>query len=265
MQNWTVRKIRASKGGAPLATVTAYDAITGCIADDAGVALILVGDSLGTTSLGFSTTLPVTMEMMLHHVAAVRRGVQRALLVADMPFLSYHLSTEEALRNAGRFLQEAGADAVKLEGGACRAEVIRALVANGIPVMAHLGVLPQSVKASGYAAKGRTEDEVARLEDDVRAVAEAGAFCTVLECVMADVAERLTAISPVPTIGIGSGNACDGQILVVADLLGLTDGPLPRFLKRYATCGDIAKAAVAAYVADVQSRAYPGPEHVYRA
>ncbi|NLE40938.1 MAG: 3-methyl-2-oxobutanoate hydroxymethyltransferase [Lentisphaerae bacterium] len=265
MQNWTVRKIRESKGGAPLATVTAYDAITGRIADDAGVALILVGDSLGTTSLGFSTTLPVTMEMMLHHVAAVRRGVQRALLVADMPFLSYHLSTEEALRNAGRFLQEAGADAVKLEGGACRAEVIRALVANGIPVMAHLGVLPQSVKASGYAAKGRTEDEVARLEDDVRAVAEAGAFCTVLECVMADVAERLTAISPVPTIGIGSGNACDGQILVIADLLGLTDGPLPRFVKRYATCGDIAKAAVAAYVADVQSRAYPGPEHVYRA
>ena len=264
MQNWTVKKIVEAKGGIPLATLTAYDTLTARLADSAGVPLILVGDSLGTTALGFSTTIPVTMDMMLHHVAAVRRGVQNAVVVADMPFLSYQVSTKEAIRNAGRFMQEAGADAVKLEGGVIRADLIRALVGNGIPVMAHLGVLPQSVKASGYAAKGRIETEIERLKQDVTAVAEAGAFCTVLECVLADVATELTALSPIPTIGIGSGNGCDGQILVMADLLGLTPGPLPRFVKPYAQCGAIAQAAITTYISDVQSRVYPDAEHVYR-
>lgn len=264
MQNWTVRKIRDNKGKKPLATLTAYDAITGRLADSAGAALILVGDSLGTTSLGFATTIPVTMDMMLHHVAAVRRGVQNAVVVADMPFLSYQISIPEAIRNAGRFMQESGADAVKLEGGVVRADLIRALVDNGFPVMAHLGVLPQSVKANGYSAQGRSEAERERLKNDVKAVADAGAFCTVLECVMADVAKELTALSPVPTIGIGSGNACDGQIIVIADLLGLTDGPVPKFVKPYAQCGEIAKGAIASYIADVQSRAYPDDDHSYR-
>lgn len=263
MQNWTVRKIRESKGAVPLAAMTAFDAITGRIADAAGVALILVGDSLGTTSLGFQNTLPVSMEMMLHHVAAVRRGVQHALVVADMPFLSYHVSIEEAIRNAGRFLQEAGADAVKLEGGRCRKDLITALTNNGIPVMAHVGMLPQSIKTSGLAAKGRNETETALLEKDTLAVSDGGAFCTVLECVTAATARHLTTLSPIPTIGIGSGPDCDGQILVLADCLGLTEGPLPRFVKKFANCGEIAQNAVAAYVSEVQNRTYPGPEHTY--
>ncbi len=263
MPTWTIRKISEHKGGAPLATLTAYDTITGRIADSAGVALILVGDSLGTTSLGFTTTIPVTMEMMLHHVAAVRRGVHNAVVVADMPFLSYQTSTAEAIRNAGRFMQEAGADAVKLEGGVIRAELIRTLVNNGIPVMAHLGVLPQSVKTSGYAAKGGLPSELDLLKKDVVAVAEAGAFCTVLECVRADAAGELTALSPVPTIGIGSGVHCDGQIIVIADLLGLTEGSLPKFVKPYAQCGQVAKAAIEAYLSDVQNGVYPDAEHSY--
>lgn len=263
MQTWTIKKITENKGKTPLATVTAYDTITGRIADSAGVPLILVGDSLGTTALGFKTTIPVTLDMMLHHVAAVRRGVQNAVLVADMPFLSYQTSMEDAIRNAGRFMQEAGADAVKLEGGVIRAEIIRTLVDNGIPVMAHVGVLPQSVKTSGYSAKGGHEAELTLLKHDVLAVAKAGVFCTVLECVREDAARELTALSSVPTIGIGSGIHCDGQILVLADLLGLTEGPLPKFVKQYAQCGEIAKAAIAAYISDVQGGVYPDSEHAY--
>lgn len=264
MQNWTIPKIIKAKNTTPLATITAYDAITGRLADAAGAALILVGDSLGTTALGFSTTIPVTMEIMLHHVAAVRRSVRNAVVVADMPFLSYQTATETAVRNAGRFMQEAGADAVKLEGGAIRADLIRTLVNNGIPVMAHIGVLPQSVKTSGYAAQGGTTAEYERLKTDALAVAEAGAFCTVLECVRENTARELTACSPVPTIGIGSGVHCDGQIIVIADLLGFTAPPLPKFVKPYAQCGATAQAAIEAYIADVQQRTYPDAEHSYQ-
>ncbi len=263
MQKWTIRKIHATKTPPPLATITAYDALTGRLADDAGAALILVGDSLGTTALGFSTTIPVTMDMMLHHVSAVRRAVRHAVLVADMPFLSYQTDTQTAIRNAGRFLQETGADAVKLEGGTLRAPLIRTLVDNGIPVMAHIGVLPQSVKTSGYAARGGTAEERERLLSDALSVAEAGAFCTVLECVREDVAQMLTEQSPVPTIGIGSGVHCNGQIMVMADLLGLTPEPLPKFVKPYADCGRIAQSAIEAYVSDVQNRVYPDAAHSY--
>ena len=263
---WTIKKIAAWKTQTdtqqdapkePLATVTAYDAITGRIADAAGAALVLVGDSLGDTALGFDSTLPVTMEMMLHHTAATRRGVRDAALVADMPFMSYQASQSEAIANAGKFLQLAGADAVKLEGGRIRAPLIKALTDNGIPVMAHIGLMPQSFKQSGYAVKGRDEAEMAQIRDDLLAVAEAGAFCVVLECVNPALAAELTRLSPIPTIGIGSGAACDGQVLVISDLLGLTDKTPPKFVKRFANLFPAAVAAVADYAAEVRARKYP--------
>jgi 3-methyl-2-oxobutanoate hydroxymethyltransferase len=261
---WTVKKIRESKGKEPLPTITAYDAITARMADEAGMPLILVGDSLGTTSLGFETTVPVTMEIMLHHTKAVRKGAKNSLIVADLPFLSYQINDDEAIRNAGRFLQEAGADAVKLEGGEMRAPLIKKLVDNGIPVMAHLGVLPQSVKESGYAAKGRTDEDFERLKKDILAINNAGAFCVVLECVTSDAACELTKISTVPTIGIGSGNGCDGQIIVISDLLGMIEGPVPKFVKKYAEFASTGKSAIEDFIADVKSRVYPGEEHTYK-
>lgn len=261
MSKQTIKKIRDLKGREPITCITAYDTITAKIADDAGIEIVLVGDSLGTTALGFDTTIPVTMEIMKHHAAAVRRGVTNALLVADLPFLSYQTSMSDAISNAGALLRESGADAVKLEGGVIRADVIRTLVDNGIPVMAHIGLLPQSVKASGYAVKGRTEEAVDALRRDILAVAESGAFSVVLECVTGPVAEELTKISPIPTIGIGAGAGCDGQVLVIADLLGLTPGRVPSFVKQYADCGNIAGDAVRAYIADVKARAFPDEAH----
>ena len=263
---YTAKKIAAHKATdnpVPIAVVTAYDTITGRIADAAGVPIVLVGDSLGNTALGFESTIPVTMEMMLHHTAAVRRGVKNAVVVADMPFMSYHASRAEGIANAGRLIQQAGADAVKLEGGVMRAALIKELVANGIPVMAHIGLLPQSHKAAGYAIRGGNDSESALLKADLEAVVEAGAFCVVLECVRAKLAAELTAMSPAPTIGIGSGNACDGQVLVMTDILGLTDGEPPKFVKRFANLGEQASAAVSAYVSEVQTRAYPDAEHSY--
>ncbi len=263
MKAWTAAKIRTAKGKGKLPCLTAYDAMTARLVDAAGIPLVLVGDSLATTTLGFDTTLPATMEIMLHHTAAVARATKQALVVADMPFLSYQLSIAQALRNAGRFLQEAGADAVKLEGGALRAETIAALVANGIPVMAHLGVLPQSVREAGYRSRGHAGEEAERLKEDAVTVVEAGAFAVVLECVSAPLAAVLTRALPVPTIGIGSGVECDGQILVLADLLGLTPDPAPRFVRRFARL-DIAFAeAITAYRDSVVDGSYPGPEHSY--
>jgi 3-methyl-2-oxobutanoate hydroxymethyltransferase len=262
---YTAKKIAALKAAgsfAPLAVATAYDAITGRFAEAAGAPVVLVGDSLGNTALGFESTIPVTMEMMLHHTAAVRRGVKNALVVADMPFMSYHASRAEAVVNAGRFLQVAGADAVKLEGGVLRAELIREIVGNGIPVMAHIGLLPQSLKVAGFATKGGSEAEAEALRADIAAVVEAGAFCVVLECVRAELAAELSALSPVPTIGIGSGAGCDGQVLVMADLLGLTEGA-PKFVRRFANLGELAVGAVRDYVEAVRAREYPGVEHSY--
>ncbi len=259
---WTVRKFREAKGRELLPCVTAYDYLTGKIVDRAGVPLVLVGDSLCTTALGHPTTIPATMEIMLHHAAAVRRAVVNALLVGDMPFLTY-TTPEQALRNAGRFLQEAGTDAVKIEGGVTHAHIIRALTGNGIPVMAHIGMQPQSVKANGYAVRGRKDSDTAQLFADLDAVVQAGAFAVTLECVMPDLAVELTKRSPVPTIGIGAGNGCDGQFLVLADLLGLGDGPLPKFAKAYANLGEQATDAVQRYAGDVRSRAFPDAEHTY--
>jgi 3-methyl-2-oxobutanoate hydroxymethyltransferase len=264
MKKWTASKIRALKGKEKLTSLTAYDAITGRIGDLAGLHVILVGDSLSMTALGLDSTLPATMDIMVHHVAAVCRGVHDALVVADMPFLSYR-TVDEALVNAGRFLAEAGADAVKLEGGECRAETIRALVDNGIPVMAHIGVLPQSVRASGYRAKGGAEAEAEQLLRDADAVAAAGAFSVVLECIRTPLPGEITRRVPIPTFSVGSGAECDGQMLVFADALGLVpDAPCARFVRQFAQLGQAGVDAVRSFIDAVRSGEYPAPEHEYR-
>ncbi len=261
---WTVDRIRALKGGGPFACITAVDAATGRWADETGIPLVLVGDSLAMTVLGYETTLPVTVDQMLHHTAAVVRGNRRALIVADMPFLSYQASPRVAVANAGRFLKEAGADAVKIEGGAFRAETVRALVRNGIPVMGHIGLLPQNVRAmGGYKVQGRRPKEAALLLEDARVLEKAGAFAVVLEGMPPAVARRITRATGVPTVGIGAGPDCDGQILVLHDLLGLGAGPVPKFVKPYASLGAAACRALSAFRRDVESGRFPGPEHCY--
>jgi 3-methyl-2-oxobutanoate hydroxymethyltransferase len=263
-RTWTAAAIRAGKGTRKLACLTAADCATARLLDAAGIPLILVGDSLGMTVLGYDTTLPVTMKEMLHHTAAVVRGTRHALVVADMPFLSYQASVDQALFNAGRFLKDAGAGAVKLEGGALRVPTIRALVANGIPVLGHIGLTPQSVRETGgYTVQGREPDAAARLREDARALVEAGIFALVLECIPAALAAEITADIPVPTIGIGAGPECDGQVLVLHDMLGLNTGRLPRFVKQYAALAPEIRRAVEAYRRDVESAAYPDAEHTY--
>ncbi len=259
MKTWTTTKILKSKGVKRLACLTAYDAAMARLIDEAGIPLILVGDSVANTMLGHATTLPVTMEQMLHHTAAVVRGVGSALVVADMPFMSFQINDDESVRNAGRFLQEAGADAVKLEGGAMRAALIRRLVDNGIPVLAHIGLTPQSVLAfGGYKVQGREPEAAQRLLADAQAVAEAGAFGVVLECVPAELAERITGAIPIPTIGIGAGAGCDGQVLVLHDMLGLTPPErTPRFVKRFAELGAAVTQATLDYVREVEAGDFP--------
>ncbi len=244
--------------------VTAHDFPTGLAADAADVDGILVGDSLGMVALGFETTLPVTMEMMLHHTAAVRRAVRRAFLVADMPFLSYHTSIEAAVHNAGRFVREAGAEAVKLEGGRDILPVVEKILAAGIPVLGHIGLLPQSLhRLGGYKIRGRTEEEAEQLLEDARALEEAGVFAVVLEAVASDVAAEITRTLRIPTIGIGAGKECDGQILVLGDICGLTDKKPPRFAKRYADVLEIMKDAVSRYAQEVRGGQFPDEEHTY--
>ena len=261
---WTTVKIRATKGRQKLACLTAYDFATARMLDEAGVPLILVGDSLGMTVLGYATTLPVTMEQVLHHTTAVTRGVKEALVVADMPFMSYQASTEQALTNAGRFLKEAGAGAVKIEGGAFRAPLIRDLARNGIPVLGHIGLTPQSLlEMGGFKVQGRTPEQAKVLIEDARALEDAGVFALVLECMPPDVAADITKAVGVPTIGIGAGPRCDGQILVTPDLLGIQTGVAPKFVKRYAEVGAAMKSAFAAYRADVEAGAFPASEHTY--
>jgi 3-methyl-2-oxobutanoate hydroxymethyltransferase len=262
-QQGTVPTVRASKGGTPLVMVTAYDAPTARIADDAGVDVILVGDSVAMVVLGYEDTLQVTVADMAHHVGAVARARPRALVVADMPWLSYHLSIEEAVRNAAVLIR-AGAAAVKLEGGRARVPVVEALVDAQIPVMGHLGLTPQSVHAmGGYKVQGQQAESAGALVDDARALAGAGCFAIVLECVPREVARLITAEVPVPTIGIGAGPDCDGQVLVLHDLLGLEDRPLPKFVRRYATAKADAVAAVAAYAGDVRAGAFPSDAESY--
>lgn len=251
------------KGG-PITMLTAYDYPTALIMDRVGVDAILVGDSLGMVVLGYDNTLPVTMDEMLHHCRAVSRGARYALLIGDMPFMSYQVSLHEAVRNAGRFLQEAGMDAVKLEGGRERAEVIQSIVSAGIPVMGHLGLTPQSIhQLGGFKVQGKTASAAGRLFEDAQILEEAGCFSLVLESVPAQLAEHITRNLDIPTIGIGAGPGCDGQVLVTHDLLGLFDRFTPKFVRKYANIYSEMERAFRAYIEEVETKAFPAPEHTY--
>ncbi len=250
--------------GERIAMLTAYDYPTARLLDDAGIPVLLVGDSLGMVVLGHETTLPVTLDVMIHHTQAVTRGTRQALVVADLPFLTYQVNPDEAVRNAGRLLQEGGAHAVKLEGGAPVVETVRRLVGVGIPVVAHLGLTPQSVhQLGGYRVQGKTPRAIQRLLDDARALEAAGAFAVVLECVPAAVARLVTEALEIPTIGIGAGSGCDGQVQVITDLLHLFPGPLPKHAKPYLEAGELIREAVGNYLADVQSGAFPTEEQSF--
>jgi 3-methyl-2-oxobutanoate hydroxymethyltransferase len=246
--------------------LTAYDYPTARLLDEAGVDVILVGDSLAMVVLGYDSTLPVTLDEMLHHARAVRRGTKRALLVADMPFGSYHSDTAESLRNAVRFVKEAGVEAVKVEGGERRLELIVRLTEAEIPVMGHVGLTPQSVNAlGGYRVQGKTADSAEQLLRDARAVEAAGAFSVVLEAVPRELAAQITRELRIPTIGIGAGPDCDGQILVLHDLLGLTFEQTPKFARQYANLGDAISGAVRQYCEDVRSGGFPSDAESYHA
>ncbi|WFB34402.1 3-methyl-2-oxobutanoate hydroxymethyltransferase [Kiritimatiellota bacterium B12222] len=263
MSKWTPARIRALKGKDPFATVTVFDYTSALFADRAEFPFLLVGDSLGMTVLGHQSTLPVTMDVMVHHTAAVMRGVAQALVVADLPFLSYQVSDDLAVQNAGRLLQEAGADAVKLEGGAERCTLIKRLVQNGIPVCGHIGLTPQSVKTIGYQVQGKSEAQAAQLKKDALALQEAGIFALVIEACPANLATEITEALDIPTIGIGAGAGCDGQVLVYHDLLGLFPDMKPKFVKQYAQLGAATTQALKAYQSEVKSGSFPGPEHCY--
>jgi len=260
---WTADRIKALKGISKVSCLTAYDYTTAKFLDAADIHLALVGDSLANTMLGHPTTLAVTMEQMLHHTAAVARGITKALIVGDMPFMSYQVSTEQALANAGRFLKEAGADAVKIEGGAFRASTVAALVANGIPVLGHIGLTPQSIRQSGYKVQGRQEADADRLIADAQALEKAGVFSIVVECVPAELGKTITQAVTVPTIGIGAGPDCDGQILVSHDLLGLSGNDSPKFVKRYTDLGDRMAQAFKEYKSEVESGQFPTRAQCY--
>lgn len=261
----TIPEFRDRKGaGPPLVMLTAYDAVTAEVAEAGGVDALLVGDSLGNVLLGYASTLPVRMEEMLHHARAVGRVRRRALLVADMPWLSYHLGPYDAVSNAARFVREAGADAVKLEGGAKRVEVIRALLDAEIPVMGHLGLTPQSVlDMGGYRVQGRGGAAAEVLVKDARALAEAGVFGIVLEGIPGELAARITAEIDVPTIGIGAGARCDGQVLVYHDLLGMLPGRSPKFVRRYGEIREQQIGAIERWASDVREKAFPSPDETY--
>lgn len=261
---WTAGKIKALKGVTRFACLTAYDYTTARLIDQTGIPLLLVGDSLAMTMLGYPNTLPVTMAAMLHHTAAVARGAKNAMVVADMPFMSYQASVSEAIENAGRFVKEAGADAVKIEGGAFRAPTVRALIENGIPVLGHIGLTPQSIHAmGGYKVQGKQPQAAHNLARDAQALAEAGVFALVLECMPPALGREITQAVSVPTIGIGAGPHCDGQILVTHDLLGLFGEFTPKFVKRYANLGAEMQKAFEAYKDDVEKGTFPGAEHCY--
>lgn len=258
----TPSDIRARKGGAPLVTLTAYTTPMAQMMED-HVDIVLVGDSVGMVLHGLPDTLGVTMEMMCLHGAAVRRGLVKPLLVIDMPFGSYEESPEQAFRNAARIMRETGADAVKLEGGVTMADTIAFLTARSIPVMAHIGLTPQAINTlGGYKVQGRGEDR-ARVLADAHAVEAAGAFSVVLEKVPAGLSDDITQALSIPTIGIGASVNCDGQVLVVDDMLGLFTAFKPKFVKRFGTLGVDGEAAIKAYAADVRARAFPAPEHVF--
>ncbi|MHB8294598.1 MAG: 3-methyl-2-oxobutanoate hydroxymethyltransferase [Acidimicrobiales bacterium] len=260
----TVSDVRARKGvGPPLVMVTAYDAPGSAMASEAGVDLVLVGDSLAMVVLGYPDTLQIGMDEMAHHVAAVARAHPVPMVVADLPWLSFHLSPGDTVRNAARLVRS-GAQAVKIEGGRKRLPMVDALLDAEIPVMGHLGLTPQSVNAfGGFKVQGRTADAAKALLDDAQALADAGVFCIVLEAMPAALAEEVSASVAVPTIGIGAGPGCDGQVLVAHDLLGIEDRLQPRFVRRYANVREITVDALRRYAADVRSRSFPSSEELY--
>ena len=260
----TAVTFRAAKGQRKLSMLTAYDYTTARLMEQSGVDALLVGDSLGMVMLGHADTLSVTMEDMIRHCAAVACGSERPLLVCDMPFMSYQLSPEQACANAGRLVKEGRAQAVKLEGGAEFTEHVRAIVRASIPVMGHIGLTPQSVHAlGGFKVQGKAPEAAQKLLDDARALEVAGAFALVLECVPAPLARRISAAVTIPTIGIGAGPDCDGQVLVWQDMLGMVDGMSPRFVRHFAECGADMRAAFAAYVQAVQDGSFPAEEHCF--
>jgi 3-methyl-2-oxobutanoate hydroxymethyltransferase len=261
----TVPEIVAKKGRTPIAMVTAYDFTMARLLDEGGVDLMLVGDSLGMVVQGHSTTLPVTLDEICYHGRAVSRGARRAHVVGDMPFMSFQLSPVQALENAGRMIKEGAFESVKLEGGEEVAEHVRRIVAAGIPVMGHVGLTPQSVHAmGGFKVQGRTEEQADRVLCDARALEEAGAYAIVLEAIPPDLAEEVTALVSVPTIGIGAGPSCDGQVLVCYDLLGMFRELSPKFAKRFAEVGDQIVEATKGYVDEVRARSFPAAEHTFK-
>ena len=262
----TVSTFKEQKAnGDKITMLTAYDYSTAKLVDSSGINGILVGDSLGMVMLGYEDTLSVTTEDMIHHTAAVCRGAKNALVVGDMPFMSYQVSVEEAVRNAGRLMKEGRCQAVKLEGGAAVCPQIKAITQASIPVMAHIGLTPQSVNAfGGFKVQGKSEDAARKLIEEAKAVEEAGAFSIVLECVPAKLAELISKSVNIPTIGIGAGAGCDGQILVYQDMLGMFSDFTPKFVKKYAEIGDVMKAAFEKYIEETKDGSFPADEHTFK-
>jgi len=261
----TINEIKAMKQRKEkIPMLTAYDYVTAKIIDEVGVPLILVGDSLGMVMLGYDSTIPVTMDEMIHHTKAVVRGANKALIVGDMPFMTYHINVSDALHNAARFIQEGGAQAVKLEGGEVVAETVKRLIDCGIPVMGHIGLTPQSIyQLSGYKVQGQTAETAKRLLEDAQILQQAGAFSVVLECVPAALSKLIAETVSIPIIGIGAGPDCDGQVQVVSDMLGLYTDIVPKHAKQYARLAEAIKNAVTAYVTEVKSNTFPTMKHSY--
>jgi len=262
----TIGELQAKKAkGQKITMLTAYDFYTAAMIDQSEVDTILVGDSLGMVVLGYDSTVPVTMEEMLHHCKAVRRGTQNALVIGDMPFMSYNISRKEAIRNAGRLIKEAACDAVKLEGGTEMAATVKAVVTAGIPVCAHIGLTPQTAtKLSGFKVQGKDAAGARALLESAQALDDAGAFMLVMECIPDAVAAEITRLVSMPTIGIGAGPDCDGQVLVTNDLLGLFEKFVPKFVKQYTKLAPSILEALAAYVREVKDGTFPGPEHCFQ-
>jgi 3-methyl-2-oxobutanoate hydroxymethyltransferase len=262
----TVPEIRARKGGPPLTMITAYDFTMARLLDEGGADMLLVGDSLGMVVQGHPTTLPVTVDEICYHGRAVSRGAHHAHVVGDLPFMSFQVSVEKALENAGKLIKDGGFESVKIEGGEEVAEHVRRMVSAGIPVMGHVGLTPQSVHAmGGFKVQGKSEEAAERILEGARALEEAGVYAIVLEAIPPDVAEAITAAVSVPTIGIGAGPACDGQVLVCYDMLGMYPDLKPKFAKRFAEVGEQIMKATADYVEEVRARTFPGPEHTFKA
>lgn len=265
MKNTTTSLLAQKQAGDKITMLTAYDYSTAKLIDESGINCILVGDSLGMVMLGYDSTLPVTMDDMLHHTKAVARGAKNSMVIADMPFMSYQTSVYDAVKNAGRLIQEGGAASVKLEGGAAVCDRIEAIVKASIPVVAHLGLTPQSINAfGGFKVQGKDEQRAKELIEDAKKIEAAGAFMVVLECVPAKLAEIISREISIPTIGIGAGAGCDGQVLVYQDMLGLFSDFTPKFVKKFANIGDAMKAAFKDYINEVKNGTFPSEEHSFK-